>query len=243
MGQKVRPTGFRVGVMIGWKSQWYASKQDFSDLLLEDAKIRKFIQKTLRAKNQKNQRPGISRIQIDRTREKVVVTISSSRVGLIIGKKGAEIDKLTQQLEALTKRHIEIKTVEVNRPETDSQLIAEDIAEQLEKRSSFRRTMKNAMQKAMENGAKGVKLQLSGRLGGAEMARCEKAMEGSIPLSTLRTRVEYGFAEASTAQGNIGIKVWVNNGDYLTEETTDAANAQTRQVSKKPARQGSRQRQ
>lgn len=242
MGQKVRPTGFRVGVMIGWKSQWYASKQDFSDLLLEDAKIRKYVQKTLRAKNQKNQRPGISRIQIDRTREKVVVTISSSRVGLIIGKKGAEIDKLTQQLEALTKRHIEIKTVEVNRPETDSQLIAEDIAEQLEKRSSFRRTMKNAIQKAMENGAKGVKLQLSGRLGGAEMARCEKAMEGSIPLSTLRTRVEYGFAEATTAQGNIGIKVWVNNGDYLTEETTDAANAQTRQVSKKPARQGSRQR-
>lgn len=242
MGQKVRPTGFRVGVMIGWKSQWYASKQDFSDLLLEDAKIRKYIQKTLRARNQKNQRPGISRIQIDRTREKVVLTISSSRVGLIIGKKGAEIDKLTQQLEALTKRHIEIKTVEVNRPETDSQLIAEDIAEQLEKRSSFRRTMKNAIQKAMENGAKGVKLQLSGRLGGAEMARCEKAMEGSIPLSTLRTRVEYGFAEASTAQGNIGIKVWVNNGDYLTEETTDAANAQTRQVSKKPARQGSRQR-
>jgi small subunit ribosomal protein S3 len=243
MGQKIRPTGFRTGVMVGWKSQWYASKQDFSDLLLEDNKIRSFLQKTLRAKNQKGQRPGISKIQIDRTREKVVVTIHSSRVGLIIGKKGAEIDKLTAQLEALTKRHIEIKTIEVNRPETDSQLIAEDIAEQLEKRASFRRTMKNAMQKAMENGAKGIRLQLSGRLGGAEMARCEKAMEGSIPLSTLRTRVEYGFAEASTAQGNIGIKVWVNNGDYLTEETTDAANAQTRQVSKKPARQGKRERQ
>jgi small subunit ribosomal protein S3 len=240
MGQKIRPTGFRVGVMVGWKSQWYANKQDFSDLLVEDTKIRKYIQKTLRARNQKNQRPGISKIQIDRTREKVVISISSSRVGLIIGKKGAEIDKLTKQLEALTKRHIDIKTIEVNRPEIDAQLVAEDIAEQLEKRSSFRRTMKNAIQKGMENGAKGIKIQLSGRLGGAEMARCEKAMDGSIPLSTLRTRVEYGFAEANTAQGNIGIKVWVNNGDYLSEETTDAANAQTRQVSKKPARQGQR---
>ena len=131
----------------------------------------------------------------------------------------------------------------MGRPETDAQLVAEDIAEQLERRSSFRRTMKQAMQKTMEGGAKGIKLQLSGRLGGSEMARCEKSMEGSIPLSTLRARVDYGFSEASTAQGNIGIKVWVNNGDYLTEETTDAANAQTRQVSKKPARgrQGQRQ--
>ncbi len=123
---------------------------------------------------------------------------------------------MTRKLEDLTHRHIEVKTIEVNRPEGDAQLIAEDIAEQLEKRSSFGRTMKQAMQKAMESGCKGIKLQLSGRLGGAEMARCEKSMEGSIPLSTLRTRVEYGFAEASTAQGNIGIKVWVNNGDYLT---------------------------
>lgn len=238
MGQKIRPTGFRTGIMVGWQSQWYANKQDFSDLLVEDVRIRMFIQKFLskRSGGGRDQRPGISTIRIDRTREKVVVTITSARPGLIIGKKGENIDKLTKALEDLTHRHIEVKTIEVNRPETDSQIIAQEIAEQLEKRASFRRTMKQAIQKAMEAGARGVKLQLSGRLGGAEMARCEKAMDGSIPLSTLRTRVEYGFCEAVTAQGNIGIKVWVNNGDYLTEETTDAANAQARQVSQKPAR-------
>ena len=242
MGQKVRPTGFRIGIMEGWKSQWYASKQDFSDLLIEDVKIRRFIQRYLTKRSQREQRPGISRIQIDRTREKVLVTISSSRVGMIIGKKGENIDKLTEALQNLTHRVIEIKTFEVLHPETDPQLIAEDIAEQLEKRASFRRTMKQAITKAMENGARGVKVQLSGRLGGAEMARCEKAMDGSIPLSTLRTRVEYGFAEASTAQGNIGIKVWINNGDYLTEEAGDAANAQARQVPKKPAGRRERER-
>jgi len=238
MGQKIRPTGFRTGIMVGWASQWYANKRDFSDLLVEDVNIRKFVQKflTRRGAGNRDQRPGISKIRIDRTREKVVITLMSAKPGVIIGKKGENIDRLTKALEDLTHRHIEVKTIEVSRPETDPQLMAEDIAEQLEKRASFRRTMKQAMQKSMEGGARGIKLQLSGRLGGAEMARCEKSMEGSIPLSTLRTRVEYGFAEASTAQGNIGIKVWINNGDYLTEESTDAANAQTRQVSQKPAR-------
>ena len=134
----------------------------------------------------------------------------------------AQIDKLTKDLEDLCHRHIEVKTMEINRPEIDAQLVAEDIAMQLEKRASFRRTMKQAMQRAMEGGAKGVKLQLSGRLGGAEMARCEKGMEGSIPLSTLRARIEYGFAEARTAQGHIGIKVWINNGDYLDPSTDPA---------------------
>jgi small subunit ribosomal protein S3 len=234
MGQKVRPTGFRTGIMIDTVSQWYANKQDFSDLLIEDVKIRKYVKK-------RYPRSGISKIRIDRTREKVVVYIHSARVGMIIGKKGQEIEKLTKQLEDLTHRHIEVKTLEVNRPEIDPQLVAEDIAEQLEKRSSFRRTMKQAIGRSMENGAKGIRLQLSGRLGGSEMARCEKGMEGSIPLSTLRAKVEYGFAEASTAQGNIGIKVWINNGDYLTpEEPGDGANAQTSKVSKKPTRQGKR---
>lgn len=238
MGQKIRPTGFRTGIMVGWASQWYANKNDFSDLLVEDVNIRKFVHKFLsrRGSGNRDQRPGISKIRIDRTREKVVVTLVSAKPGVIIGKKGENIDKLTKALEDLTHRHIEVKTIEVSRPETDAQLISEEIAEQLEKRASFRRTMKQAMQKAMEAGARGIKLQLSGRLGGAEMARCEKSMDGSIPLSTLRTRVEYGFSEASTAQGNIGIKVWTNTGDYLTEDTTDAANAQTRQVSQKPAR-------
>jgi small subunit ribosomal protein S3 len=137
---------------------------------------------------------------------------------MIIGKKGAEIDKLTKNLEDLTHRRIEVKTFEVARPEIDAQLVAEDIAEQLEKRASFRRTIKRAIDLSMENGAKGVKIQLSGRLGGSEMARQESSMQGSIPLSTLRARIEYGFTEASTPQGNIGVKVWVNNGDYLIKE-------------------------
>src|SRR5207249_12084082 len=135
-------------------------------------------------------------------------------------KKGQEVDKLTKELENLTKRHIEIKTMEINRPEVDPQLVADDIAEQLEKRASFRRTMKRAMDQTMEAGAKGVRIQLAGRLGGAEMARTESGMDGSIPLSTLRARIEYGFAEAKTAQGHIGIKVWINNGDYLEPEAT-----------------------
>lgn len=237
MGQKVRPTGFRTGIFQPWLSAWYASKQDFSELLVEDYTLRKFVQKFLTStRDRRAQRPAISKIKIERTRERVIVTIYSSRVGAIIGKKGEKIEKLTKALEKLTRRHIEVKTVEVTRPEIDPQLVAEDIAEQLEKRASFRRTMKQAIQRAMENGAKGVKLQLSGRLGGAEMARCEKGMDGSIPLSTIRAKVDYGFSEASTPQGNIGIKVWINNGDYLTGEINDATDAQAGQVQKKPAR-------
>jgi small subunit ribosomal protein S3 len=237
MGQKVRPTGFRTGIMQTWQSAWYANKQDYAELLVEDFKVRQFIHKYLtQSKDRKQQRPAIGRIKIERTRERVILTIYSSRVGAIIGKKGEKIEKLTKALEKLTRRHIEVKTVEVTRPEIDPQLVADDIAEQLEKRSSFRRTMKQAMQRAMENGAKGIKLQLSGRLGGAEMARCEKSMEGSIPLSTLRAKVDYGFTEASTPQGNIGIKCWINNGDYLSGEINDATDAQAGQVQKKPAR-------
>jgi small subunit ribosomal protein S3 len=237
MGQKVRPTGFRTGVMTDWQSAWFASKQDFSDLLVEDFTIRQFINKYLtRSKDRREQRPAIAKIRIERTRERVTVFVYSSRIGAIIGKKGEKIDKMTKALEKLTRRHIEVKTVEVTRPEIDAQIVAEDIAEQLEKRSSFRRTMKNAIQRAMEGGAKGIKLQLSGRLGGAEMARCEKAMQGSIPLSTLKAKVDYGFSEASTPQGNIGIKVWVNNGDFVTGEindTTDAAAGQQRKSTRR----------
>jgi small subunit ribosomal protein S3 len=211
VGQKVRPTGFRTGIMTDWLSSWYASKQDFAELLVEDQKIRKYVKK-------KYPRSGISKIRIERTREKVVVHIHSAKVGMIIGKKGAEIDKLTHNLESLTHRRIEVKTYEVPRPEIDAQLVSEDIAEQLEKRASFRRTIKRAIDLSMENGAKGVRIQLSGRLGGSEMARMESSMAGSIPLSTLRARVEYGFSEASTPQGNIGVKVWMNTGDYLNKE-------------------------
>jgi small subunit ribosomal protein S3 len=208
MGQKVRPTGFRVGIMTDWLSTWYANKADFCELLVEDWKIRKQIKRKYRGS-------GISKIRIERTREKVVVYVYAARVGVIIGKKGQEIDKLTKDLEDLCHRRIEIKTMEVTRPELDAQLVAEDIAEQLEKRSSFRRTIKRSIDTTMENGAKGIRIQLAGRLGGSEMARNEKAVAGSIPLSTLRARIEYGFAEGKTAQGHIGIKVWINTGDYL----------------------------
>ena len=234
MGQKVRPTGFRTGIMIDWQSTWYANKQDFSELLVEDHKIRKYIKKHYGGS-------GISKIRIQRTREKVTIFLHAARVGMIIGKKGQEIDKLTKNLEDLCHRHIEVKTVEVNRPEVDPQLVAYDIAEQLQKRASFRRTMKRAIDQTMEAGAKGIRIQMAGRLGGAEMARTEKNMAGSIPLSTLRAKVEYGFAEAKTAQGHIGVKVWINNGDYLSpEENSDAAHAQAGKVSKKPARPGKR---
>ena len=234
MGQKVKPTGFRTGIMLDWQSTWYAGKQDFADLLMEDEKVRSYVKK-------KYGRSGISRIRIERTREKVVVYIHSARVGMIIGKKGQEVDKLTKDLEDLIHRHIEIKTMEVNRPERDAQLVSEDIAEQLEKRQSFRRTMKRTMDTTMEAGARGVKVQLAGRLGGSEMARTESAMLGSIPLSTLRAKVDFGFAEGKTAQGHIGIKVWINNGDFLdAEEDLDAPNAQARKVSKKPARKSQR---
>jgi small subunit ribosomal protein S3 len=229
MGQKVRPTGFRTGIMIDWSSTWYASKADFSELLVEDFKIRKFIKERYSG-------AGISKIRIHRTREKVTVFIHSARVGVIIGKKGAEVDKLTNDLQNLCHRVIEVKTIEINKPEVDPQLVAERIAEDLAKRQGFRRVMKKALDDTMGAGAKGIRVQMAGRLGGAEMARNEKAMAGSIPLSTLRARIDYGFAEAKTAQGHIGVKVWINNGDYLSpEEDADAAHAQARQVPKKPA--------
>ena len=229
MGQKVRPTGFRTGIMIDWQSNWYANKADFSELLIEDVKIRKFIKSRYSG-------AGIAKIRIQRTREKVTVFVHSARVGVIIGKKGAEVDKLTNDLQNLCHRVIEVKTVEVNRPEIDPQLVAERIAEELARRQGFRRVMKKVLDETMGAGAKGIRVQMAGRLGGSEMARNEKAMAGSIPLSTLRARIEYGFAESKTAQGNIGVKVWINNGDYLNpEEDSDAANAQARQVPKKPA--------
>lgn len=226
MGQKVRPTGFRTGIMLDWQSTWYAGKQEFAELLVEDFKIREHVMKFVR-KRVKQGRPGVSSIRIERTREQTTVFIYSARVGAIIGKKGTEIEKLTKELEDLTHRRTEVKTVEVARPEVDAQLVAEDIADQLEKRQSFRRTMKRGMEQTMEAGAKGIRIQLSGRLGGAEMARCETSMEGSIPLSTLRAKIDYGFAEAKTAQGHIGIKIWINNGDFLDDgDATTAPSAQ-----------------
>jgi small subunit ribosomal protein S3 len=232
MGQKIKPTGYRLGVMEDWRSRWYAGKGEYSDLLLEDFKVRKFVKA-------KYKRSGISKIEIERTRDEVKVYLYTSRPGGIIGRKGQEVEKLQADLEKLTGRRINLKIEKLDNPETIAQLVAEDIAEQLEKRQSFRRTMKKAMETTMEAGAQGIKLQLSGRLGGSEMARLEKSGVGRVPLSTLRAKIDYGFAEALIPQGHIGIKVWINNGDYL-EESSRGNDAQARQVSQKPAGQGSR---
>ncbi len=233
MGQKVNPIGFRTGVMTGWKSRWYASKQEFAELLVEDQKIRNFIKKRTDSSG-KPMYPMIAKIEIERTRDEVKVVLHSARPGVLIGRKGERVEELQNDLQNLIGRRVNIKIEEITRPEVVAQLVAEDIAEQLSKRASFRRTMKRALDQTMEAGAKGIKIQLAGRLGGAEMSRREKAIAGSMPLSTLRARIDYGFAEAWIAQGHIGVQVWINQGTY--EEQTDGADAQTGQAPKKPKR-------
>ena len=224
MGQKVNPIGFRTGVVRGWQSRWYASKQEFACLLLEDKKIRDFIKKHPKKTQYRN--AGIDRIEIDRTRDEVRVVLHVARPGLIIGKKGQEIEILQEELQNLVGRRINLKVEEISRPEIHAQLVAEDIAGQLSKRASFRRTMKRSMEQTMDAGAKGIKIQLAGRLGGADMARRETQITGSIPLSTLRAKIDYGFTEAWTAQGHIGVQVWINQGFYKGDDS-DGVDAQT----------------
>jgi len=232
MGQKVNPTGYRTGVMTGWKSRWYASKQEFADLLVEDKRIRDFI-KYRKDKFGKPLYPAVAKIEIERTRDEVKVILHSARPGVLIGRKGERVEELQKELQDRTGRRINIKIEEINRPEVVAQLVAEDIAEQLAKRAGFRRTMKRAMEQTMEAGAKGIKIQLAGRLGGAEMARREKQISGSIPLSTLQAKIDYGFTEAKIAQGHIGVQVWINQGMY-SEDQADGADAATSKTSKKP---------
>lgn len=233
MGQKVNPIGFRTGVMLGWKSRWYASKQEFASLLLEDHKIRRFIKNHPKKTQYRN--AGIDRIEIERTRDEVKVVLYVARPGLIIGKKGQEVELLQEELQNLIGRRVNLKIEEIGRPELQAQLVAEDIAQQLSKRASFRRTMKRAMEQTIDAGAKGIKVQLAGRLGGAEMARREKQISGSIPLSTLRAKIDYGFTEAKTAQGHIGVQVWINQGMF-EGDATDGVDAETGQAPKKPKR-------
>ncbi len=238
MGQKVNPVAYRVGVMEGWKSRWYAPKKEFATLLVEDKKIRDFIKKhkTIGANNKPElSYPAISKIEIERTRDEVRVLVYTSRPALIIGKKGEKIEELQAELQNLTGRRINLKIEEVRNPELVAQIVAEDIGDQLVKRASFRRVIKRAMSQAMEKGAKGVKIQLSGRLGGAEMARREKSAEGSIQLSTLRAKIDYGFHEAKIAQGQIGIQVWINQGEY-SEDDNNGQNAETGQAPKNTKR-------
>jgi small subunit ribosomal protein S3 len=234
MGQKVNPVGFRTGVMIGWKSRWYASKQEFAELLVEDQKIRDYI-KLRKDKGGKALYPSIAKIEIERTRDEVKVILFSARPGVLIGRKGERVEELQKELQQKTGRRINIKIEEINRPEIVAQLVAEDIVEQLEKRSGFRRTMKRSIEQTMEAGAKGIKIQLAGRLGGAEMSRREKQIAGAMPLSTLRAKIDYGFAEALISQGHLGVQVWINQGTY-SEEDTDGVDAKTGQAPKKPKR-------
>ena len=231
MGQKVNPVGFRTGIMRGWKSRWYASKQDYASLLIEDQKIRNFVEKH---PTKPYKHAGIDHIEIERTRDDVKVVLHVARPGLIIGKKGQEIELLQDELQNLIGRRVNLKVQEVNRPELQAQIVAQDIAEQLSKRASFRRAMKRTIEQTMDAGAKGIKIQLAGRLGGAEMARREKQIAGSIPLSTLRAKIDYGFTEAMTAQGHIGVQVWINQGMY--EGTSNGDDAEAGEAPKKPKR-------
>jgi small subunit ribosomal protein S3 len=219
VGQKVNPHGLRVGVIKGWDAKWYANKKNFADNLIEDNKIRKFVKKELFS-------AGISKVEIERAAKRVKLNIHTAKPGVIIGKGGAGIEalknKLTQFVEG---KNILINIVEVKSAEADAQLMAENIAAQLEKRISFRRAMKQTMQRAMKHGIKGVKTACSGRLGGAEIARTEHYHEGTIPLQTLRADIDYGFAEADTTYGKIGVKVWVYNGEVLPTKKVEKEEA------------------
>lgn len=208
MGQKVNPHGLRVGIIKDWDSKWFAGKKDFGDQLVEDYNIRKFVKKTCFD-------AGVAKIAIERKQNKVFVTIYTAKPGIIIGRGGAEIDKLKKDLEKMTKKTVNVNIMEVKQPDTNAQLVAENIAAQLEKRISFRRAMKQVMGRAMRLGIKGIKTSVSGRVGGAEIARTEQYHEGTIPLQTLRADIDYGFAEAATTYGIIGVKVWIYKGEVL----------------------------
>lgn len=209
MGQKVNPTGFRTGITLGWKSRWYAPKSNYGEFLVEDHRIREFLDRKL---NRTPPFAAVSSIEIERTREEVKVVLKTARPGIVIGPKGAEVENLKNALESLTNRRVSINIVEIRDPDLDAQLVAESIAEQLKRRSSFRRTMKQRAEATMQAGARGVKIQLSGRLGGAEMSRTESMILGSIPLHTLEADVNYGFVPCFTTYGAIGVKVWIYRG-------------------------------
>jgi len=210
LGQKVNPHGLRVGVIKDWDAKWYADKNNYSKLLKEDLKIRKHIKK-------KMYEAGIARIVIERAAQRLKIDVYTARPGMVIGRGGSEVDALRQDIEDMTGKNVQINVVEVEDPELNAQLVAENIAAQLLKRVSFRRAMKQAMNRAMRMNAEGFRVKSSGRLGGAEMARTEGYSEGSVPLHTLRADIDYGFAEADTTYGKIGVKVWINKGEILPD--------------------------
>ncbi len=215
MGQKVNPHGLRVGIIKDWDSKWYA-EADFADLLVEDYNIRKFLKKKLYS-------AGIARIEIERASERVKVIIHTAKPGVVIGKGGAEIEKVKKELQKYTDKKLIIDIKEVKRPDKDAQLVAENIAAQLENRVSFRRAMKSCMSRSMKAGVLGIKTSVSGRLGGADMARTEFYSEGTIPLQTLRADIDYGFAEADTTYGKVGVKVWIYKGEVLPKKAAEGS--------------------
>jgi small subunit ribosomal protein S3 len=208
VGQKIHPIGFRVGVNRGWDSRWFADKKHYADLLIEDLSLRKKIKKMM---------PGaaIARIEIERIANRVKITLHTGRPGMIIGKARRGVDDLIAELEKMLKRDVSVDVVEIRHPELEAQLVAESVAQQIEKRVAYKRAMRQAMTRAMRMGGRGIKIQSKGRLGGAEMARIEVVKDGKVPLHTLRADIDYGFAEAATTYGNIGVKVWVYKGDIL----------------------------
>ncbi|MGN0035483.1 MAG: 30S ribosomal protein S3 [Coriobacteriales bacterium] len=207
MGQKIYPTGFRLGITENWRSRWYADK-DYAKNLESDIEVRRFLEKKLA-------RAALSKVEIERAGDKVKVILTTARPGIVIGKKGAEVDNLRKELEAIAGGKVAVEVVEVKRPELDANLVAQSIADQLEGRVAFRRAMRKAVQSARKSGAKGIRIQCSGRLGGAEMSRRELYREGRVPLHTLRAQIDYGFATAHTTMGSCGIKVWVYYGEVL----------------------------
>jgi len=216
MGQKVNPHGLRVGVIKDWDSRWYANKADFGNTLVEDYKVREFVKKSLYA-------AGVPRIEIERFADKVRIHIHCAKPGIVIGKGGTEIEKLRLQLEKMMNKQVYINILEVKQPDMDAQLVAEKIALDLENRVSFRRAMKQSIGRTMRLGAKGIKVKVSGRLAGAEIARSESYHEGTIPLQTIRADIDYGFAEADTTYGKLGVKVWIYKGEVLKGDAAKAA--------------------
>ena len=212
MGQKVHPKGFRLGVTRDWDSRWYADR-DFTELLHEDYKIRKHIKEKFYA-------AGISSVEIERTGNRVKISINTAKPGILIGRGGTEVEKLKADLAKLTSKNVSINIVEIKRPELDAQIVAENVATSLERRIAFRRAMRQALGRTMRAGAKGMKIAVSGRLGGAEIARTEWLAEGRVPLHTLRADIDFGFAEANTTYGKIGVKVWINRGEAQPKRTT-----------------------
>ena len=231
MGQKINPTGLRIGVIKDWESRWYAKKNTFGDTLVEDYELREYLLETLAP-------AGVPKVEIERTAKRVRINIHVAKPGMVIGRGGAEIEKLKATIEKKLGKEVSLNIIEVKNPDVNAQLVAESIASQLERRISFRRALKQAIGRAMKLGAKGIKCQVSGRLGGAEIARSETYKEGTIPLQTIRADIDYGFAEAKTTYGRIGVKVWIYTGEVLQVSNNERRERPARRRPRRENREG-----